>query len=221
MYSVSELHPYSLRSQLKNADFPMKHIGKELSDLDPYEGDVIEDVIGWMNALLNGEVIKAEGKDTCGVGLLMIGKPGHGKTTLAATIAQEIIRHAPQGLWGNKIASRPVYFGDFPKLLRIEKNGWEDDTDVTAALYGELDDQSIKLLIVDDLGKEYRTSSGWAESTLDAMLRSRFNKGLPTIVTTNVPIESWGDTYGEPMYSFAHEAFMHLNVNSLEGDRRK
>jgi superfamily II DNA/RNA helicase len=85
---------------------------------------------------------------------------------------------------------------------------------------GHLDLSAIKVLVLDDIGKEYRTASGWAENTFDALLRARFNAGLPTIVTTNVPIKDWGDTYGQPMGSFVKEAFMPIVVESAEGDRR-
>ena len=92
-------------------------------------------------------------------------------------------------------------------------------SDLTA-IYGE-SNENVKLLILDDLGKEYRTASGWAENQFDALLRTRFNYGLPTIITTNVPIESWGEVYGESMYSFLHEAFTTYQVISMEGDRRR
>jgi len=52
-------------------------------------------------------------------------------------------------------------------------------------------------------------------------LRSRFNAGLPTIVTTNVPMKNWGTVYGDPMGSFAYEAFVPIEVKSDRGDRRK
>jgi DNA replication protein DnaC len=80
---------------------------------------------------------------------------------------------------------------------------------------------NVRVFVLDDLGKEYRTTSGWAENTFDALLRSRFNAGLPTIVTTNVELENWGGVYGEPMGSFALEAFVPVKVKALKGDRRK
>ena len=79
---------------------------------------------------------------------------------------------------------------------------------------------NTRVFILDDLGKEYRTASGWSENQFDALLRSRFNAGLPTIVTTNVPKQDWGKIYGEPMGSFVNEAFIPVVVSSSEGDRR-
>lgn len=119
---------------------------------------------------------------------------------------------------------QPALFMDYPKFLRYQKAAWnaeeEEKNDLIKRIYGDVRD-SIQLFILDDLGKEYRTASGWAENTFDALLRSRFNAGLPTIVTTNVAMKDWGTVYGEPMGSFAYEAFIPIAVESEVGDRRK
>ena len=43
---------------------------------------------------------------------------------------------------------------------------------------------------------------------------------VPTIVTTNVPLDRWATVYGPAMASFAHEAFLPVQVTSAVGDRR-
>jgi DNA replication protein DnaC len=152
---------------------------------------------------------------------MLVGEPGHGKTTLASVALQELIRTMPFDV------PQPAVFMDYPKFLRFEKDTWgadddekEKNKDFLRGIYGD-GRKSIDLFVLDDLGKEYRTASGWAENTFDALLRSRFNAGLPTIVTTNVPMKNWGVVYGEPMGSFAHEAFIPIEVKSSKGDRRK
>lgn len=207
----------------------MKTLGLELSDLDPYEGQVLEGVRKWIALVNSGKVIKARGEQTCGMGLLLVGNPGHGKTTLASTALQELLRGIPRDVIGTpeRFPIRPGYFTDYPRFLRLQKRQWDPDADETEAslvegLYGDAPDHlNVKILVLDDLGKEYRTASGWSENTFDALLRSRFNAGLPTIITTNVPLQQWADVYGAPMASFAYEAFFPYVITSKEGDRRK
>jgi hypothetical protein len=53
------------------------------------------------------------------------------------------------------------------------------------------------------------------------VLRTRFNKGLPTIVTTNIKLEDWAALYGDATESFANEAFVYIPIASSSGDLRK
>jgi DNA replication protein DnaC len=226
VFDLNDLRP-SLRSQINGSGIPERFIGLELKDLEPYKNDSIDHVYKWVEKVLNGEVIRARGSSLCGVGLLFVGMPGHGKTTLASVVLQEILRRAEPSLWGstNTIAKKPALFVDYPKLLRIQQRSWKDeniaDSQLMDQVYGDTKSDKISLLVLDDLGKEHRTASGWAETTFDAVLRSRYNAGLPTIVTTNVPLKNWGEVYGEAMESFAHEAFLPVNILSMKGDRRK
>jgi len=227
MYSLSELRP-SVRSQINQAGIPERFIGLTLDDLRPYKNDPATTIQTWIDLVLNGEIIKSRGSSRCGLGLLLVGMPGHGKTTLASVVLQEVLRKSAPEFWGSTetFAKKPALFVDYPKLLRIQQRAWKEDDGSDAALmesiYGDAKPlDNISILVLDDLGKEHRTASGWAENTFDSVLRSRYNAGLPTIVTTNVPLKNWGEVYGQPMESFAHEAFIPLNIVSEEGDRRK
>lgn len=217
MYELSKLKP-SVRALINKSGLPEKTVGLEFADLDPYENGVLDGVERWLENVKTGKVIKARGQRTCGQGLLLIGKPGHGKTTLASVIVQDLIINTPP-----EILQGRVHFSDYPKLLRNQQRAWKEDSGIQEfidSLFGEAE-VNTSVFVLDDLGKEHRTSSGWAENTFDALLRARFNAGLPTIVTTNVPLKQWGEVYGEPMESFAHEAFIPLGIVSSEGDRRK
>lgn len=54
------------------------------------------------------------------------------------------------------------------------------------------------VLIVDDLGHE---ASEWAHKELSALLESRFDKGLRSVVTTNLPPAAFGKVYGDRLAS--------------------
>jgi len=224
MYDINKERP-SIKRHLLMAGLPTKTIGLEFSDLD--DSPEKDKVMAWVSLVRSGEVVRAVGKPSCGLGLLLAGKPGHGKTTMASVALQELIRGiASAALEAQEpVPARLGAFMDYPKLLRLQKTQWsEDDENLQEevdAIYGDLPKDNVQIFILDDLGKEYRTASGWAENQFDALLRSRFNSGLPTIVTTNTPLQKWGTVYGEPMGSFAYEAFVPLVIDSEKGDRRK
>lgn len=225
MYDLSQERP-STRSRLSRSGVPVKTLGMEFSDLD--DSDTKTQVMAWTESVLSGKVIRTPGSPICGLGILLVGKPGHGKTTIASVALQSLIRAIPDRLYGPTEALPPRIgaFMDYPKLLRTQKAQWDEENESDQreidAIFGDLSPvENLQLFVLDDLGKEYRTATGWAENTFDALLRSRFNSGLPTIITTNVPTKDWETVYGEPMSSFIHEAFIPLVVNAPKGDRRR
>ena len=213
MYDVTKESP-TVRHALVRAQVPMKTLGMEFSDLDDSKAKTVAE--SWVSTVQSGMVIKSPGSPSSGLGLLLVGEPGHGKTTMASVALQSLIRTMP---FSSSVAG---IFLDYPKFLRLEKEscGDKETKELMDQIYGDAK-YSIPLFVLDDLGKEYRTQNGWSENVFDALLRSRFNAGLPTIVTTNVPITKWRTTYGEAMESFVHEAFVSVVVESESGDRRK
>jgi DNA replication protein DnaC len=55
--------------------------------------------------------------------------------------------------------------------------------------YREL--QSARLLVIDDIGSEYNDASGWGKSTLTALLLTRYEEGLRSILTCNLDGKAW------------------------------
>jgi DNA replication protein DnaC len=95
----------------------------------------------------------------------------------------------------------------------------DNPTDAEETLYegmlGESKDDAynIRVLVIDDIGKERTTLSGWQSNMLHHVLRTRFNNGLPTIVTSNIEKEDWAASYGEATGSFIKEAFIYIPVD--------
>jgi len=107
--------------------------------------------------------------------LTLSGASGTGKTHLAAAIANRCME---RGL--------PVFFAFVPDLLDHLRASFNPENEVS---YDDLFEQvkSIPVLVLDDLGMQ--SSTPWAEEKLFQVLNHRFVSGLPTIITTNLPVE--------------------------------
>ena len=152
--------------------------------------------------------------------LLLEGRPGLGKTLLACAALNE--NHArlrpsvpiPESVLTVMRQKRfPVYFiqladwlGLQHRMFRLHDEMMRCDLEPTECL--EIDQlledlkYKVELLVVDDVGKEHRTASGFAEDSFDLLVRTRHNRGLGTIYTTNIPLEEWSDQYSDAMQNF-------------------
>ena len=228
-YNLGELTSLQRQWLLRGSNIPRRFLGFEPSDIEKGFPVSIE---GWITKVLEGKVIKQLGGiGTTGVGLLFDGAPGLGKTTHAVTTAMEIIRRLPDdakaagdilGANESEINQhfRPVYYMTYPEFLSRKKAMIDADPESKRELYREMegfhgrakeDYLNVRILILDDLGKEYK-GAGFNDASFDEVLRSRYDRGLPTIITTNVSREKWGAQYGEAMGSFAYEAFKRVRI---------
>jgi DNA replication protein DnaC len=218
-------------SWIKLAHIPPHLTGWELTDCKAISDEDIEDVKSWIGRLKNKEVIRSQGSSLCGKGLMFYGTPGQGKTTLALAVIQDIIRTFTMESLDVKDGTtlvRPCFFTTFNEILNIKgaliNNSATDDQEVIYnGVLGncEQDSFNIRVLVIDDIGKEHASLSGWQKNLLHEVLRTRFNNGLPTIVTTNIKLEDWAALYGDATESFANEAFVYIPIFSDKGDLRK
>jgi DNA replication protein DnaC len=218
------------RSWLQIASVPDARIGWTLDDCTDTEISDIEKIRRWVKSVEDGKIIRSVGSKACGRGLLLCGQPGRGKTTLALAIIQEMITKFPLESFSpseNKVLIRPCYFATFNDIIDLKGELMDDFTPEAENLYngmlGECKDDAynIRVLIIDDLGKEHASLSGWQKNLLHHVLRTRFNNGLPTIVTTNIELKNWAGLYGDATESFANEAFSYLPITAAKGDLRR
>ena len=229
MFKPAEL-PFRRRTWLDLAAIPTNRRGWELEDCDDVPDKAVMAIQKWLKSALEGRIIRAEGAKNCGVGLFLYGSPGHGKTTLALAALQEIIRTFPFDSFAvkpNSSLSRPCYFIQYSELLELRGATFEgappNKLRLWEGILGECkeDTYNVRVLVIDDIGREHNSGTGWEAALLHHVLRVRFNNGLPTIVTTNHRLEDWGNTYGPQTESFAHEAFIQIELRSVNGDLRK
>lgn len=223
MYQVDDLK-IRRKAWVKAAHINPNRMGWLLEDCTAVPEDKKSAIRVWLNSVKSRDVIRSVGNPKCGKGLLLWGEPGHGKTTLALAVLQEMMTQFPLSAFDVKedsVLIRPCYFITFNDVLNLKGRLMDDPEDYEAqilyqGILGECsnDSYNIRVLVIDDLGKEHAALSGWQASMFHHVLRTRFNNGLPTIVTTNIELKSWASVYGDATQSFANEAFMYLPITT-------
>jgi DNA replication protein DnaC len=104
-------------------------------------------------------------------GLILVGNNGVGKTHLACSIANELIKN---GI--------PIIYGTLINLLAELKNTYDVDNNISEMEIIKLYEK-VDLLIIDDLGKE--KPSEWGLEKLFTIINTRYENNLPVIITTN------------------------------------
>jgi len=238
-YEISELGALKIQWLLRNSNIPRRFIGMDREDLEKYAGSFPEVIDEWLVEVLDKKIIKQIGGiGTTGVGLLFDGAPGLGKTTHAVVTAMEFLRRLPEDTTAARevlglkesdygMYSRPIYYMTYPEFLARKKAMFDADPESKKEMFLQMegfhgraqeDHLNVRLLVLDDLGKEYK-GSGFNDASFDEILRSRYDRALPTIITTNVMRDNWEKQYGEAMGSFAFEAFNQVEI--IGEDRRK
>lgn len=103
-------------------------------------------------------------------GLIFTGRPGCGKSHLAAAVLKRLIKDGHDGRYANV----PTVFDS----IRASFNAEGDREDIAADL------MRAEVLVLDDLGTEHITD--WVTEQLYLIINSRYNDMLATIITTNL-----------------------------------
>ena len=107
-----------------------------------------------------------------GVGLyLWSSENGTGKTSLAAVIVKESLRYG-----------KTAFFTETGRLRAqlMNKEVFEDGVSIEARI------EQVDVLVLDDIGKEYRASSGYTENAIETLVRNRVQKLRTTVLTGNI-----------------------------------
>lgn len=144
-----------------------------------------------------------------GKGLALVGAAGTHKTTLACLTALDLsrigfaVRYTRLDGYVEDLKSRI----DLERLLAVEDEKAQALADLAASRQREWElRHGAYLVVLDDVGKEYRGASGFAAAKFESLLRQRYDDGLPTILTSNVAMEDWAAEYSPALRSFIHEA---------------
>jgi DNA replication protein DnaC len=234
-YDIRTLSYIKQRWLLHSSNIPHRFLGMEPQDIVAKLGKFPKRIDTWLESVLDGRVImRVGGLGETGVGLLFDGSAGLGKTTHSVVCLTELIRRLPDDdaqirkLFGYAsdsygVISRPIYYMTVPDFMNRKKAMIDAEPaerrEMQLQMEGfhgrsAMDHLNVRVLVLDDLGKELK--SEYNAAGFDELLRARYDKGLPTIVTTNMSLSSWKDKYGEAMESFAHEAFQRIIIGEVD-----
>ncbi len=152
--------------------------------------------------------------ETGGLGLLLTGTIGTGKTHLAVGVLLALIEQRGVN----------ALFCDYRELLKEIQHSWNPQVNSTEL--GVLKPVfEAEVLVLDELGAQKPTD--WVWDTVALILNTRYNDKLTTIITTNYPNlpagaikeETLGDRIGNRMHSRLSE--MCVVVELAGADRRR
>ncbi len=126
-----------------------------------------------------------------GMGLFVWGTVGTGKTMLGNLVLKELVKKGVD-----------CYATTFSQTVESFTAGWNDAG--AKARFARRFMQS-KVLLLDDLGKEFRRSNQLHSTTFDYILRTRVQNNRATILTTNMNAAELRVGYGSSILSLLVE----------------
>ena len=134
----------------------------------------------------------------------MLGKTGLGKTHLSLAITKEVI-----------IKGYSAAYDSIVNFLReIEKEHFGRSDKDTLSLLLDVD-----LLVLDDLGSEF--DSAFYSSTVYNIINSRLNKGLPTVISTNLSPQEMQKKYDDRIISRLFAMYDYLKFSGSDIRQQK
>jgi DNA replication protein DnaC len=113
----------------------------------------------------------------------LLGEPGAGKTCAACWWMTQVPEPKRSDL------GRPMY------VASAQIGEWEPWGDELAQA------RRARALVLDDLGVEMVDAKNWFRAKIDRLIEARYSAMLPTVITTNLEIETIADRVGERVMS--------------------
>lgn len=188
----------SLAVQKLNEEANMPNCDFEHFDLSYYDGKT-ENGINCRSKMENNlDFCKryAENFSRNSTSLFLLGKTGLGKTHISLAIAKAVTERGFTAAYGS--------LSNYLRIIEKEhfKRSENAETDTMQVLI------NTDLLILDDLGSEFRTS--FSEPTIYNIINSRINLGLPTIISSNLSTAELQKNYNDRIISRLFSVFTTL-----------
>lgn len=194
-----EQYPCDCKQQLQlNKHYLNAGIGDlyQRQTWDDFEGDpeLIE--------LISNYLEKSERMVASGIGLVLYGSFGIGKTMATNLMLKDLLK-----------LGYPCYSTTFTNMIDMFTAGW---TSQEEKIFFERKIRKTKILLLDDVGKEYKSKNNLGSSTFDSVLRSRTQDGLPTLITTNMTDRELTNEYGDAVMSLLKETSVLYEVQGTD-----
>ncbi|WP_352309054.1 ATP-binding protein [Psychrobacter sp. W2-37-MNA-CIBAN-0211] len=177
------------RQLLNNIDMPIEHINADFSSWSVGGSD---DIQARQDKIIAFAESYAKSYAKGHANILLSGSTGTGKTKLACLIANEIVRRAYR-------PSMTVLFKRSEQIQQEIKDTWKHNSPVTKKAYLDMLSRAA-VLVIDEVGE---ADTGFSEKasdadreTLSALIDRRYQKGLPTIITTNLSPDEFYEQLG-------------------------
>lgn len=146
--------------------------------------------------------LEAERYVSAGIGLILHGDSGTGKTLLLTLLLKRLLELGYDG-----------YFTQFNDLLDSYTAGWRD------AEESEWFTKRVRnagILVVDDIGKESKGRENVTSPLFDMVIRHRVANDKPTLITTNYSMDELRAGYGGAVMSLLAESCLDYRVTGTD-----
>lgn len=172
---------------LKRMGVPVHMIDKTVEDLDTFGDENREEFIEYVTKYIKhiNYVFKHN------KGLFMQGSNGVGKSFVASLIVKEAYRHR----YTAKRCTYMEYINEYTRMWNCKN--LEQKEEMEGLFYYNY--KAVEFLALEEIGKELDTQL--SVTLLEDLLRYREEKGLPTIICTNLTPKAMKETYGASIES--------------------
>jgi DNA replication protein DnaC len=155
-----------------------------------------------------------------GQGITFMGPIGVGKTTLASVVISAA-REKGYRVESIEMSAYVQLIKDSWRLDNLTREDYEEYCEQADEVHdrlryiqgqGRSPKQGADWLLLDDVGREYASESGWSGQQLFDLVRFRYNRRLPTLVTCNLRLSELDNRYTEGLTSVLTECSFMVGI---------
>lgn len=181
------IRPYLNEDNLRRMGVPKHMLNKTIDDLDTFGDEDREELVEYVTKYIKHiHYVFKHNK-----GLFLQGSNGVGKSFIASLIVKEAYRHR----YTAKRCTFADYINEYTRMWNCKNR--EEREELEGLFYHNF--KGVEFLALEEIGKELDTQL--SVTVLEDLLRYREEKGLPTIICTNLPPKTVKEHYGNSIVS--------------------